>query len=90
MAERCDPMAMSAGGEQEAEGRDGVPALRKRAASVDAIGEREAKRTRSPGPSAASPASSLPTMDVVGQARRSKERACTRVSLGLAPAYDSQ
>ena len=56
--ERRDPVAMSAGDEQEAERRGEVPVPRKHAASADAAGEREAKRARSPRPSVASPVSS--------------------------------
>ena len=48
--EHRDPAAMSAGDEQEAEGCAEVPALRKRAASANTVGEREAKRTWSPRP----------------------------------------
>ena len=47
---RHDPTVTSASEEQEATRRAEVPALRKHAASVDAIGERAAKRTRSPRP----------------------------------------
>ena len=43
-AERCDPMVMSAGDEQEAERRVVVPVSRKRAASADAVGNWEAKQ----------------------------------------------
>ena len=43
-AERRDPVAASAAGEQEVERRSDVPMPRKRAASADAVGEREAKR----------------------------------------------
>ena len=42
-AQRRDPAAMSAGDEQEADGRAEVPVLRKHAVSADAIGEQEAK-----------------------------------------------
>ena len=59
-AEHDDPTAMSTGDEQEAERRSEVPMPRKRAASADAIGEREAKRTRSSRPSVAPPVSSPP------------------------------
>ena len=51
-AVRRDPTATSAGEEQEAAQRVAVPALRKHAASADAIGERAVKWTRSPRPSA--------------------------------------
>ena len=64
--ERRDPTAMSASGEQEAERRGDVPALRKHAASADAVSEREAKRTRSPCPSKASSASSPPAVGTAG------------------------
>jgi len=72
-AEHRGPTAMSTGDEQEAERRTEVPVLRKRAVSVDAIGEWEAKRTRSSHPSVASPVSSPPAAGVAEQARRSKE-----------------
>ena len=58
--EHHDPTAMSAGSEQEPERRGVVPTLRKHAASVDAIGEQEAKQTWSPRPSEVSPAQSPP------------------------------
>ena len=45
LAERCDPAAASASGEQEAKRRGDVPTPRKRAASTDTVGEWEAKRT---------------------------------------------
>ena len=64
--ERREPMATSAGGEWEVDRRDDVPVRRKRAASLNAASEREAKRTRSPRPSEASPASSPPTPGAVG------------------------
>ena len=88
-AERCDPMVASAGSEQKVERRGDVPVPRKHAASADAIGEWEAKRTWSPRPSEASPALSPPTLGVAEQARRSEERACTRASSGPVPARDS-
>ena len=89
-AERHDHAAVSAGGEQEAERRSDVPMLRKRAVSVDATGEREAKQTRSPCPLVASPVSSPPAAGVAEQARWSEERACTHASPGPAPTCDSQ
>ena len=61
LAKRRDPTAVSAGSEQEAERRGDVPALRKHAASANAIGEQEAKWMRSPHPSKASLALSPPT-----------------------------
>ena len=88
-AERRDPTAMSAGNEQEAERRAMGPVPRKRAASADATGEWEAKWTRSPCPSVASPISSPPIVDADEQARRSEEQACTCVSPGPAPVRDS-
>lgn len=88
--EHCDPMAMSAGGEQEVERRGDVPAPRKRAMSADAIGEQEVKRTWSPCPSVASPALSPPTSGVAEQARRLEEWVCTHASLGLVSVCDSQ
>ena len=62
---RRDPMVTSAGSEQEAERRGDVPAPRKRVASADGIDEREAKRTRSPCPSEASPVLSPPAPGAV-------------------------
>ena len=88
--ERRDPTAMSAGDEQEAERRAVVPMPRKRAASADAIGEREAKWTWSPCPLVASLVSSPPAADAAEQAERSEERTGTRASLGPVPARDSQ
>ena len=38
-AERCDPEAAFAGGEQESERRGDVPTLRKHAVSADAVGK---------------------------------------------------
>ena len=81
-AMRRDPTAMFAGNEQEVERRAVVPMLRKRVASTDANGEREAKRTRSPRPLVASPVSSPPTVDTAEQARRCEEQACTYASPG--------
>jgi len=89
-AERRDPTAMFAGDEHEAERRAEVLVLRKRAASADAIGKREAKRARSPRPSVASPVSFSPTTGAIEQARWSDERACTHASPGPVPACDSQ
>ena len=54
-AEHHDPTATSASDEQEATRHVVVPAPRKRVVSADTVGEREAKRTRSPRPLAASP-----------------------------------
>ena len=67
-----------------------VPSPRKHAASVDAIGKWEVKRTRSPRPSVASPVSSPPTADAAEQAGRFEEHSGTRASPGLVPARDSQ
>ena len=67
-----------------------VPMLRKHAASANAIGEREAKWTRSLRPSVASPVFSLPVADATEQARQSEEWACTHASLGPVLAHDSQ
>ena len=83
--EHHDPTAMSAGDEQEAERRVVVPAPRKRAASADAVGEREAKRTRSPRPSVASPVPSSPMADAAERARQSEEQTGTHVLVGLVP-----
>ena len=88
-AVRRDPMATSAGDEQEVEKHVKVPMLRKCAASVDTVSEWEAKRARSPRPLVASLVSSLPTAGVTEQARRSEERACTRASLGPVLVHDS-
>ena len=71
--ERREPTAASAGGGREAERRSDVPAPRKRATSLDVIDEQEAKRTRSPRPSEASPALSPPILGAVRQARHSEE-----------------
>jgi hypothetical protein len=87
--ECCDPMAMSAGDEQEAERRAVVPMPRKHVTSVDTIDGWEAKRTWSPCPSVASLVLSSPIVDVAEQVRWSKEQACTRASLGPVPACDS-
>ena len=89
-ADRRDPAAMSAGVEQEAERCMVVPMPRKRAVSADAIGEREANRTRSPRPLVASPVLSPPTVDATEQARQFEERTGTRASLGLVPVRDPQ
>ena len=89
-AEHHDPAAASAGDEREVERHGNVPMPRKRAVSSDAVGEWEAKRTRSPRPSVASPVLSPPTARAAEQARRSEEWACTHVLSGLAPARDSQ
>ena len=89
-AERHDPTAISAGDEQETERHAEVPVPRKRAASADVIGEREAKRTRSPHPSVASPVSSPPAVYAVEQAEWFDEWAYTRASPGPVLACDSQ
>ena len=86
--EHHDPTAMSAGDEQEAEKRAVVPVQRKRAVSVDIVGEQEAKRMRSPRP-LASPVPSPHAADVVRQAGWSKERTSTSASPGAVPARDS-
>ena len=89
-AERRDPAATSAGDEQEAERRAVVPAPRKRAASADAVGEREEKRTWSPCPLVESLVPSPPTADAAEQGKRFEERAGTRASSGSVPTRDSQ
>ena len=63
--ERHEPAATSTSGERKVERRGDIPMLRKHAASMDAIGEREAKQTRSPRPLEASPASSPPAPGAV-------------------------
>ena len=63
---RHDPAAVSASGEQEAERHGDVPTPRKRAVSMDAVGEWEAKQTQSPRPSEASPVLSPPAVGVAG------------------------
>ena len=88
-AEHRDPTAMSAGDEQEAERRVVVPMLRKHAASVDAVGEWEAKRTRSPRPLVVSLVPSPPTAGVAEQAGWSKERTGTCALPGPVPMRDS-
>ena len=82
--ERRDPAATSAGDEQGAERRVVVPAPWKHAASTGAICEWEAKRARSPRPSAASLVPSPPAADAVEQAERSEERT------GIHTSRDSQ
>ena len=89
LVEHRDPTTVSGGGEREAERHGDVPVPRKRAWSADAVGEREAKRTRSSCPSVASLVSSPPIAGVAEQARRSEERACTRALPELVPACDS-
>ena len=86
--EHRDPMAMSAGDEQEEENHTVVPMPRKRAASADAIGEREAKRTRPPRRSVASPVLSPPAADAAEQGERFEEWASTRASPGSVPKRD--
>ena len=88
--ERRDPAAMSAGDEQEAERRTVFPVPRKRAASTDAIGKWEAKRTWSPVPLVASPVPSPTAADTAEQAGWSEERTGTRASPGPVPTRDSQ
>ena len=89
-AERRNPAATSAGDEQEVEKHVKVPMLRKCAASADTVSEWEAKWTQSSRPSSASLALSPPAADATGQARRSKEPAHTRASLGPVPMCDPQ
>ena len=86
--EHRNPTVMSAGDEQEAERRVVVPLPRKRAASADAVDEREGKQTRSQRSSVASLVSSLPAADAAEQAGRFEERASTHASLGPVPARD--
>ena len=88
--ERHEPTAASVHGGREAERRGDVPVSRKRAMSSDATVERGAKRTQSPRPSEASPASPSPAPSMAGQASRSEEWARTPASLGPAPACDLQ
>ena len=87
--ERRDPTATSAGDEQEAAWRAVVPASRKHATSVDAIGELEVEWTWSPRPLLASLVLSLPAADVVEQTGRSEERTSTSASLGVVLVRDS-
>lgn len=89
-AEHRDPTATSAGDEQEAARRVVVSAPRKRAASADAVGERAAKRTRSPRPLVASSVPSPPVADAAEQVRRSEERTGTCASPGPVTTRDSQ
>ena len=86
---RHDPAAAFTAGEKEAERHGDVPVLRKRAVSLEAVGEREAKRTQSPRPFEVSLALSPPAPGVVEQARRSEEWARTRASSGPVPACDT-
>jgi len=88
--ERREPTTMSTSGGQVAERGDDIPAPRKCTASLDAIGERKAKRTRSPRPSEASSASSPPAVGATGQAKRLEERARTRGSLGPVSVHGRQ
>ena len=74
-------MAASASGEQEVERHGDIPTPRKRATSVDIVGEREAKRTQSPCPSEALLTLSPPILGVVEQARQSEEQVRTHVSV---------
>ena len=87
--EHRDPTVASTTIGQEVERRDDVPMPRKHAASVNAVGEWEAKQMQSPHPSVASPVSSPPAAGMAEQARRSEERACTRTLPELVPARDS-
>jgi len=89
-AERHNPAPVSTAGGQEIERLGDVPAPRKRAASMDTVSEREAKRTRSPRHLEVSPSSSPPATGTAEQARRSEEQVCTRASSGSAPTRDSQ
>jgi len=66
LVERHEPVAASAGGRWEAKRRGDVPAQRKRTVSLDAIGELEAKWTRSPRPLEASLALSPPAPGTAG------------------------
>ena len=84
-----DPVATSVGEEQEAAWRVEVPASWKRAASVDAIGERVLKRMRSPRPSVVPPVPSPPAADAAGRAERFEERTGARVVTGSVPMPDS-
>ena len=88
--ERCGPATTSAGGQQEAARRAPVPTSRKHAASADIVGERAAKRTRSPRPSIVSLVPSPPVVDVAEQGGRSEERTGTRSSTGSVTACDLQ
>ena len=88
-AERRDTVATSAGDEQEAARRAVVPTPRKRATSVDAVDEWEAKRTRSPRPLVASSVPSSPVADSAEQAGRSEEWTGTCASPGPVSMRDS-
>ena len=87
---RRGPATTSVGDEQEATRRAAVPASRKRAVSVDVVGERAAKRTRSPRPPTASLVLSLPVVDMAEQGGRSEERTGTRSSPGSVTTRDLQ
>ena len=89
-AERRDLAAMSAGDEQEAERHAVVPMPRKSAASADAVGEWEAKWTRSPCPSVASPVPSSPVVDAIERDGQPKEQTGTHVLVGSVPTPGSQ
>ena len=88
-AERRDPTVTSVGDEQEVEKCEVVPVSRKHAASADAVGEREAKWTRSLRPLVASLIPSPPIADVAEQASWFEERTSTCASLGPMPTRDS-
>ena len=88
--ERRDPTAMSTGDEQEAMQRTVASAPRKRVASMESVGEREAKRTRSPRPLVAASVPSPPMADAAEQVGWSEERTGTRVLPGPVPAHGSQ
>ncbi|XP_066375092.1 protein gar2-like [Miscanthus floridulus] len=88
--ERRDPTTMSASDEQEAARRAVASAVRKRTASANAIGERAAKRTRSPCPLVASSVPSPLVADAAEQAGRSEEQTGTCASLGQVTTRDSQ
>ena len=87
-AVRRNPTATSVGEEQEAARRVEVPALRKRAASVDAVGERAAKRTRSPHPSVVPPVPSSPAADAAERAGWSEEQTGVCAATGPVPTHD--
>ena len=87
--ERRDPAATSAGDEQEAARRAVATASRKRVVSTDVVGERVAKRTRSPRSLVASSVSSPPVAGATNQAGRSEERTGTCASPGPVTTRDS-
>jgi len=85
---RRGPTAAAVGEEQGAMRRVEVPALRQHAASVNTIGERAVKRTRSPPPSVVPPVPLLPAPDAAERSGRSEEQSGAGMVAGLVPMPD--